>query len=258
MENEPQIINGIIALAVFAGVLCLALVLCRRRKKKKAGQLYELEKEFQELKSYDVYAGLFMRNARAFQALIGIEREYPDDAGFLRRLQTEFLSLLGTKSLTCEGFAVSLPAVSMNRQAFITRKAALEPKELEEELHTVQEGIREWENRRIFKEILEQTGTLLYRIVQETASYMDRDPAGMDEQARARDARKNIREIYRIFCNAGIYPMFYEDFRGNSARQQEFEIGSPYATVYPGLYQKQGETFCLLEECWGVRKGERA
>lgn len=257
LENDTQVLNWILILTAFASILCICLLFYRSRKKRKTKQLYELEKEFQELKSYDAYAWIFMRNARAFQALIGIEREYPDQAGFMRRIQTEFASLLVTKDLTADGFSVQVPAVSLNQQEFFRRKASIEPKRLNEEIHVLQEGIREWENRRVFKAILEQTGVLLYRIIREAAECTDTAMHERSAERQADDIRRCIQEIYRIFCSAGIYPMFYEDFPENAVEKREFEKGSPYATGYPGFYKKQGDRFYLLQECWGIRRGEK-
>lgn len=249
MEKETAVYGWSIALAVLGVFLFLLLAFClhRGKRRRKARQLYELEKQYQMLKSYDVYAGIFLRNARAFQALIGIEREYRDDRRFMQRLQTEYVSLLSMKNLTPEGFVVSVPTVSVDRQAFIRRKAALEPGELRKEIQRTREGIRERENRQAFRQVLEQTGALLYRIARES-----------DRIDQAAKIRGDIRSISGALCDAGIYPMFYEDFRQNPKRQQEFETGSPYATGYPGLYEKQGENYILLQECWGIRKGERA
>lgn len=241
--------TGTFTFLFLTAAVLICAVPCLRRvflKRKRAEQLYELQRELLELKGLDDCAALFMRNARAYQALIGIERDYKEDAVFVRRLQTEFLSLVSMKDDDAGSFQIPVTVGEMpDRKSFLREKRLLSSKNLEKEILKTSVGIRERKNRRCFRQALLQTGLLLCRIADGCRK--------MPDDAGA--LRGEIRKIKEGLCCAGIFPLFLEDFKGNPGREKEFETGSPYATSYPGLYEmgKDGELL-LIQGCWGVRR----
>ena len=92
--------------AAAAGILFLIVRYWGR--KRQVLRLCSLWQTYETLKNYDRYAWHFLKNARAFQALFGIERQYKEAQAFLKRLRTEFLSLLSRKELTKQGVQIGI------------------------------------------------------------------------------------------------------------------------------------------------------
>ncbi|MEI3198883.1 MAG: hypothetical protein V8S12_00220 [Lachnospiraceae bacterium] len=214
-------------------------------------RLCSLWQTYETLKNYDRYAWHFLKNARAFQALFGIERQYKEAQAFLKRLRTEFLSLLSRKELTKQGVQIGIaektPDVSEFRKEL---KHGPENVCLEEE--RLLAGIEERKNRECFKKAAEDTGVILYRLLEELSIFYP------ENSGRGFAGRRNPRMDFKggeCLRRAGIYALFAGDLSRNDRKLDDFVTGHPFETVYPGLYEKNGTSCRLLEGCQGSRRG---
>ena len=114
-------------------------------------------------------------------------------------------------------------------------------------------GIEERKNRECFKKAAEDTGVILYRLLEELSiSYPENS---REEALQAEEIRGWILKAGECLRRAGIYALFAEDLSRNDRKLDDFVTGHPFETVYPGLYEKNATFYRLLEGCQGSRRG---
>ena len=210
--------------AAAAGILFLIVRYWGR--KRQVLRLCSLWQTYETLKNYDRYAWHFLKNARAFQALFGIERQYKEAQAFLKRLRTEFLSLLSRKELTKQGVQIGIA----------------------EKTPDVSEFRKELKHASRKRLCLEE-----YRLLEELSIFYPEN--SREEALQAEEIRGWILKAGECLRRAGIYALFAGDLSRNDRKLDDFVTGHPFETVYPGLYEKNGTSYRLLEGCQGSRRG---
>lgn len=237
--------------AAAAGILFLIVRYWGR--KRQVLRLCSLWQTYETLKNYDRYAWHFLKNARAFQALFGIERQYKEAQAFLKRLRTEFLSLLSRKELTKQGVQIGIAEKTPDVSEFRKELKHASRKRLCLEEERLLAGIEERKNRECFKKAAEDTGVILYRLLEELSIFYPEN--SREEALQAEEIRGWILKAGECLRRAGIYALFAGDLSRNDRKLDDFVTGHPFETVYPGLYEKNGTSYRLLEGCQGSRRG---
>ena len=96
---------------------------------------------------------------------------YKEAQAFLKRLRTEFLSLLSRKELTKQGVQIGIAEKTPDVSEFRKELKHASRKRLCLEEERLLAGIEERKNRECFKKAAEDTGVILYRLLEELSIF---------------------------------------------------------------------------------------
>lgn len=221
----------------------------KKNEEEKINNLCNQKKELLKLQSYEGYVSLFLKNALAYQALVGIYRayekgEYQNDDEFMERIRIEFL-----ESLHGGEFDFTPTEENFDEYSYKMEKKKQNEDSLDKEQDAIDIEIKAKKNRENFKNIIDETKKNINKI-----KAIAEDP----EKGSAEEIRQEIKKIKKTMQDQEFHFKFYDDPDLSDIQRTEFVEDTPYATEYPGIYirNKKGG-LSKLGSCYGIFRGKK-
>lgn len=221
----------------------------RKEKEKLADAYCEILQEIENLKAEEVYRNTFLRYARVYQVLFGLERRYEmegmSETVFLDEIDVEFNNSRILKQLSSEGFAVQVNPEAIDKEAYKDECLSLDVKLLAGELKKEEKNLAHYQSLLSCKDYIEKTGKDLFSLKQ------------MVSYGKMKECLSIISVIHKTLEECGCFAVFADDARiiRNAYLKADFLDDLPGATELPGLYIKnnRGELL-LIGNCGGTKR----
>ena len=211
-----------------------------------AEEYYRTEQAVEDSKAEEAYRKTFLRYARVYQALIGLNRrsqqEPLSDAFFIDAAKSVLRNANITRALRPDGFSVTANPEIIDETASVADCMKLDVAELCKELEKQRRLLLHYQGMLDCKRYLDATGTSLYQLSRET------------------DAGK-CRQLVSGICSAlereGCCALFADHpaVRANEYLRIDFADDAPDATELPGLYVRgQHGEYLRIGACGGTRR----
>lgn len=224
----------------------------RKKKEKLADAYCEILQEIENLKAEEVYRNTFLRYARVYQVLLGLERRYEmegmPEAVFLDEIEVEFDNSRILKQLSPEGFTVQVNPVAVDKEAYKEKCLSLDVKTLAGELKKKENDLAYYQSLPGCKGYIAKTGKELFFLKQKVSC------------GKMKECLSIISVIHKTLEECGCFAVFADD--AHVGRSEELRVhfldDLPEATELPGLYtkNKMGELL-LIGHCGGTKRVSR-
>lgn len=224
----------------------------RRKKEELTDEYCEILQEIENLKAEEVYRNTFLRYARIYQVLLGLERRYEmegmPEAVFLEEIDVEFNNSGILKQLSPEGFTVQVNPVAVDKEAYKNKCLSLDVKTLAGELKKKEKNLAHYQSLLNCKDYIVKTGKELFSLKQRASN------------GKMKECLEIISTIHKTLEECGCFAVFADDMRIEKSKylKADFLDDLPEATELPGLYIKNnmGELL-LIGHCGGTKRVSR-
>lgn len=220
-----------------------------KKKRELAGEYCRTEQAVENRKAEEAYRKVFLRYARMYQALIGLERrsetEQVSDEFFTDEVKTILNNSAVKRTLQPDGFSVKATPEIIDMDASMNACMRLDVAGLEKELEKQKRLLLHYQGMLDCKRYLDCTGRLLYALLRET-----------DTEENPRKCRQLVSEIHAALEREGCHALFADNptVTANEYLRIDFADDSPDATELPGLYILRNGEYLRIGACGGTRR----
>ena len=245
-------LGAVVAFFIVLAGIGGTVVYLKNEKRREEEQRKAEHQEIENLKAEEVYRNTFLRYARVYQVLLGLERRYAmegmPEAVFLDEIGVEFNNSRILKQLSSEGFTVQVNPVAVDKEVYKDKCLSLDVKTLAGELKKKEKNLANYQSMLSCKDYITKTGKELFSLKQ------------MVSYGKIKECLSIISTIHKTLEECGCFAVFADDVR--VARSEDLRVDFlddlPEATELPGLYtkNKMGELL-RIGHCGGTKRVSR-